>query len=210
MVTAGLLFVFCVIKSICPIQLVTDHYGYDVIWFVCVYLVGAWLYRYKEEAYAFMKKKALLLYLCSCVLIGVMSVVLYGILGKTSGATYYFSVPFHYNFLFCLTGAVGLFFVFGNLSVKEGKGADFIRKTGKYCFGVYLFHEHIDLRNKWYGVLAGVLNKAGENTFLYFVTELVFCVAVIFTAGICIDFIRSLLFDAVTQKVKSAALRKKK
>lgn len=192
-----LLAVFCGVKSICPIQLTMDKYGYDVLWFICLYLLGAWLSCYGDSAMAYMKKKALSLYLGSSLAIGCMTVALYLVLEKFSGAAYYYTVPFHYNFVFCLTGAVGLFFVFGNLSVKEGKGADCIRKISKYCFGVYLLHEHIDLRHYWYTVLGKVLNEGSEGNIFAFAAELLVCVTVIFVAGICIDFIRNLCFDGV-------------
>ncbi len=199
-VVALLLAVFCGVKSICPIQLTMDKYGYDILWFVCMYLLGAWFYACGNEAKLFMKKKALPLYVGSSLVIGGMVVALYMVLGKFSGAAYYFSVPYHYNFIFCLTGAVGLFFVFGNLSVKEGKGADFIRKISKYCFGVYLLHEHLDVRHYWYTVLGRIFGEGREENVLFFLAELFFCVAVIFVAGICIDFIRSICLGGLGRK----------
>ena len=193
-----LLTVFCGVKSICPIQLTMDKYGYDVLWFICLYLLGAWFSMQGEKVMTFMKKKALPLYLGSSLLIGGITIAFYIISGKLSGAVYYFTVPFHYNFVLCLTGAVGLFFVFGNLSVKEGKGADFIRKVSKYCFGVYLLHEHLDVRHYWYTVLGEVFGTGGETNIAAFFAEMIICVVVIFVAGICIDFIRNLCFDGIS------------
>ncbi len=208
-VLAALLFVFCGIKSICPIQLTMDKYGYDIIWFLCLYLLGAWLRSYGDAAIAYMRKKALPLYLASCFLIGILTVVLYQVTGSFSGTAYYYSVPFHYNFVFCLTGAVGLFFVFGNLSVKEGKGTDFIRKISKSCFGVYLLHEHLDLRHYWYSALIGIIDFPKGKIPGILVIELIICVVVIFTAGICIDLVRGLLFDRAAKWVQHMAFYQK-
>ncbi len=203
-VTGLLLAVFCGVKSICPIRLTMDRYGYDVLWFICVYLLGAWIYACGECTMQWMKKKAGLLYVGSALLIGTMVLALYGAAGKWEGAAYYFSVPFHYNFVFCLTAAVGLFFVFGNLSVKEGIWAEFIRKISKYCFGVYLLHEHLDVRHEWYRILGTVWAGGSKSGAAGFLLELVMCTAILFAAGIGIDFVRSCLFDRIEKWCRAA------
>lgn len=46
-ITIGLLLVyFCVFKSISPILLSTDHYGYDYPWFICLFLIAAYIKLY--------------------------------------------------------------------------------------------------------------------------------------------------------------------
>lgn len=198
----GLLLFFCGIKSICPLPLATDHYGYDLVWFICVYLVGAWLRSFGDDALVYMKKKALLIYVGSSLLISVITAVLYCLTGHFSGLAYYATVPFHYNFILCLLGAVGLFFVFRNWSIKEGKTAEIIRKIGKYCFGVYLFHEHLDIRYQWYPFLKRYSNPLGKEGLLMLFVELLFSLVVIFIIGIGIDFTRDLLFEAVSKRRK--------
>ena len=42
----SLLIFFSVAKSVLPMQLPTDHKGYDVLWFVCLYLLGGYFGRY--------------------------------------------------------------------------------------------------------------------------------------------------------------------
>lgn len=208
-VLACLLLIFCGIKTLCPIELVTDRYGYDIIWFICLYLTGAWLRSFGESALTFMKNKALLIYVGSSAVMGLAVIIFYYVTGLFSGAQYYFSVPWHYNYLFCLTGAIGLFFLFMNLKIKEGRGADLIRKIAQYCFGVYLFHEHLDINNLWYPLLKGMINPLQKSSVLMLLMELFVCLVVLYGAGLCIDFIRAVLFAVVSKGMKNTIIVRK-
>lgn len=201
-VTTGLLVVFCGIKSIVPVELAFDRYGYDLFWFVCVYLVAAWLKLYGSQVEEKLKKYGAFLYVGSCLLIFGMTLGLWKLIPLIGGIAYYFTVPFHYNFILCLTGAVGLFYTFVSIDIKEGKAAKIIRKAGKYCFGVYLLHEHLDVRHLWYQTLTGWMKPLGLSEVTAFVAGLLVCVVLIFVAGICIDFIRDKLFGVICGFVK--------
>lgn len=202
----GLLVLFCVIKSISPVAFPVDRYGYDLPWFICVYLIAAYLGLYGSD---FWKKHGLLIYAGSSILTFGMVVALWFVARRWDSFSYYFTVPFHYNFLLCLTGAIGLFYSFSHLRIKEGKMAAAIRKLGALSFGVYLFHEHMDIRPVWYEYLKRILNPAGKEGIGVFFRELLGSVVILFAVGIFIDVIRSLLFAAVGKKLaKTAAGRK--
>lgn len=201
-VLAFLLIVFCGIKSLCPVELTMDSYGYDVVWFVCVYLTGAWLRLYGKETLSEKAKKcALPVYAVSCLLIGGLILILYVLLQKVSSAAYYYTVLLHYNFFLCLTGAVGLFLFFEKLTLKEGKVTQIIRKTGKYCFGVYLFHEHLNLSKNWYPFLQKAVNPNRNEGVMYLFAELLFCVVVIYAIGIAIEACRVVLAGAMSRRL---------
>lgn len=189
-----LLLIFCGIKSICPIALPLDKYGYDLSWFICVYLTAAYLKRYGN---GFFERKAWGIYAGSSLLIFLMTVVLWGSLKYFPSAAYYFTVPFHYNFVLCFTGAVGLFYGFLKISLREGRGAELIRKAGKYSFGIYLFHEHPDIRHRWYPFIKGIVNPSGREGLLMLLVELLFSVMLLFLAGLFIEWIRTLLFGLI-------------
>ena len=57
----GFLLVFSVSKTVIPMQLPWDKYGYDSLWFVVLYLTGAYLRRY-ETCLSGKKWKAAILY----------------------------------------------------------------------------------------------------------------------------------------------------
>lgn len=196
-VTLACLFIlFSGIKSISPVVFVFDKYGYDMAWFVCVYLLAAYLSLYGWDLF---EKKGWLIYiLCALASYGI-NTAMWFLSQKWDSFRYYFTVPYHYNYLLCLLGAVGLFYGFSRVSVREGAGAGAIRKLGNLCFGVYLLHEHVDLRDRWYVWLREVINPEKKEGLFFFFQELVWCVAILFGAGIFIDWIRSMAFAGCTK-----------
>lgn len=191
---SGLFLILCGVKSICPIALATDRYGYDVSWFVFVYLLAAYLSIYGME---FIKRHAWKIYIGSSLMIFFMAAGSWYALRYFPKAAYYSTVPFHYNFIFCLTAAIGLCGGFLKLEWKEGKGAEIVRKLGGYSFGIYLLHEHPDLRHIWYPFLRKAVNPEGSGGTIMFLAELVFCIVILFAAGIFIEWIRIFLLDLI-------------
>lgn len=205
-VLAGLLILFSGIKSVSPVGFAFDRYGYDLPWFICVYLTGAYLGLYGKERAS---KRGWLLYAGSCLLGFGVNLAMWFLAGKWDSLSYYFTVPYHYNFFPCLAGAVGLLYGFSGISIKEGTAAKAVRKLGSLSFGVYLFHEHIDLRERWYGWLRERINPTGREGVLFFLWELFFCTALLFAAGILIDWIRSRLFGMAKAMLGNTKLFRK-
>lgn len=193
---AGLLILLCGIKSISPVVFAFDNYGYDLPWFICVYLVAAYLRQYRSKLFA---KWCWFLYAGSAAGGFFIALLMWFLSQRNDSFAYYFTVPYHYNFILCLTGAIGLFYGFHKISMKEGRFAPICRRLGSLCFGVYLLHEHIDIRYRWYGFLQGIINPTQKAGAAFFLLELFFCVIVLFTAGVVIDWIRGLLFHAVSR-----------
>ncbi len=202
----GLLILFCGIKSFSPIEFVVDNYGYDFAWFICVYLVAAYLGLYGSK---FFEKKGWMIYGLSALGSFLLQLLLWAVCQKSSSFAYYFTVPFHYNFILCLTGAIGLFYGFLQIRIKEGRLSQIIRKLGTLSFGIYLLHEHIDLRGIWYEFLGKVVNPGRNQGLPYFFAELFFCLFILFGAGILIDWMRSLLFAAAGNALGKTPLGKK-
>lgn len=187
-----LLLFFSVGKSLLPVSLVTDRYGYDYGWFLCLFLIAAYLRlygcRWLEE-----KHHGLWLYVGACLCIFVSSAAA-GLLGnKVKAFAYYAEMPYTYNHLLCLFAAVGLFSVFKKMRIREGRAADMIRRIAPYTFGVYLLHEHTLIRYEWMNWLQV---ETVRESFL-FLPHMLWCVCVVFLAGILVDFIRSWLFEKV-------------
>lgn len=199
----GLLILFSGIKSISPFAFAFDRYGYDLSWFICVYLTAAYLGMYGA---AFLENRGWLIYAGSCLVGFGVNVSMCCLSKRWDSLSYYFTVPFHYNYIFCLTGAIGLFYGFSKLQLAEGRFTEIIRKSGALCFGVYLFHEHIDLRGQWYGFLHGILNPGGNQGILFFLWELLCCTVILFAAGIILEWIRSRLFGIVFKRTKIYSL----
>lgn len=160
----GLLLLFCGLKSVVPIQFAMDRFGYDFGWFLCVYLLAAYIRLYGcpfiQDA-----KRAWELYIGCCLLIFAMGAGLYMINAKTGQFAYYMEVPYHYNFILCLLGAAGLFMAFRYVRIPKGKVSELICKLSPLTFGVYLFHEHIDIRNEWVGWMEEFICRQRRQVF---------------------------------------------
>ncbi len=212
------LFFFCILKSICPVQLSTDHAGYDFGWFICLYLLAAYGRRYgfvsllpAKMQYRLLKniyqggpsairsrekEAAFNLYLRSTSAIWLLSCVLWLVHDKTGALAYYAQVPFHYNALLTLTGALGIFEFFRHCTIPEGRTARVIRKLSPYTLGVYLIHEHRDLRDLWFPLVEKLLGQVPENP-LVFIGWVLAAAAIVYVVCTGIDWIRSRIFRAV-------------
>lgn len=217
-VIAGLLLFFSIGKSISPLQFATDKYGYDFGWFLVLYLIGGYIRRFGAGFFDSMKKGAAV-YLGSCALIAAAELFLTYLYEKYDVLAYYWTVPFHYNFLPCLTGALGLFFVFYHMHIREGRAAGLIRSVSPAVFGVYLIHEQNDVKERWFvwvNVLTGKLgealgvnlmqrmeNKAAVMSVLPYLGILVLQTAIVFTVCIAIDKARGALFAQLERRLRA-------
>lgn len=192
-ITIGLLLLFFSVgKSLSPVLLATDRYGYDFGWFLCLFLAAAYLRLYGIPIINH-KRRAGLLYLGSVLGIwGISS--LSGYLSRRGlPFTYYIDMPYCYNYILTLFGAVALFYVFSYVRIPEGKISRWICRIASYTFGVYLLHENIAVRELWQGWMG--VEKARES--FYFLPHMVICVLAVFLAGVMIDFVRECLFRKI-------------
>lgn len=190
-VTIVFVLFMCVEKSFLPVQIVFDKRGYDALWFICLFLVAAYIRLYGIK---FLKKPmwAALLYVAGCVLLMAENIALSVIYEKTGELEHLINTPYHYNHLFTFLAAVGLFTFFLKIQIKDGMLSSLICKIAPHTLGVYLLHEQVYVRYlwpKWLG--AGESQNAGM--FLIMAFGAVF---VVFTVGIIVDYLRSLLFKA--------------
>lgn len=195
-ITIGvLLFYYCVIKSLSPILLSTDNYGYDLGWFICLFLIAAYIRLYGIPFLEGMKK-SVGVYLISCAGIFVISALAGFICRKTGALKYYMDMPYCYNYFLTLLGSVALFYVFKQMKVKEGTLTTWICRIAPYTFGVYLLHENLAIRNLWQAWL-GVEGVKGSPLF---VLQMVFAVVIVFVFGMIVEFVRKKLFGLFDKK----------
>ena len=190
----GLLFWFCFIKSFVPVLFSIDRYGYDLGWFLCVYLIAAYIRKYNVTLF-YSAKKSLIVYLASCAVIFAMLIGLHYINYTRGGLIYYSTVPTHYNFIFTLTGALGLFSFFRFCRFRENAVAKAIRYIAPLTFGVYLIHEHIEIRDRWLIWLQNLIGPIPYSSVLLFAWHMVRCVLIVFCAGIFVDWVRMIIFE---------------
>lgn len=186
---ALLLIFFSLEKTIVPVYLATDRYGYDFGWFLCLFVTAGYIRLY---GISWLEKRshAVGLYGISCLGIWMLS-LFSNTLGKEIEVfARYADMPYTYNHLLCLTGAVSLFYVFQNVSLREGRVADAIRLLAPCTFGVYLLHEHILVRYRW---LEWLKADQVKGSFL-FLPHMIGCVLLVYGIGTAVDLARAWVF----------------
>lgn len=187
-----LLIVFSLEKTILPFQLTSDEHGYDVVWFLCLFLIAAYI-RFYGIPKLNKSWKGFLLYAGSCMGIFLLAVVIAFFSNRLDKFAYFVDNTFNYNHILCLLGAVGLFLGFLNWKMPEGKAAKIARAIAPYTFGVYLLHENREFRYLWPELLGVTQYGDGQWSVLHWLIS----IAVVFIVGIMVDYVRSLLFRLI-------------
>lgn len=193
-ITIVLMLLFLsVTKSIIPVQLTQDSFGYDALWFMCVFLVAAYIRLYGIPFFNSVKR-GVLCYALGGLLIFCWTMIIRIICLKTGMLESFVQNAYHYNHILNLFSAVALFYGFINWNISgEGKLARFICKVAPYTFGVYLLHEHVEIRWLWPAWCGADL---GENPVMMLVRSLL-SVLLIFVVGIIVDMARGKVFGIV-------------
>lgn len=193
---AVLLVIFSLWNTVLPFTIpVTDNEGMDIAWFVCIYLIAAYIRKYPEC----MKRKAyvyILGYAGWSFLVFVAGIALLwidGIVGKLGGyATNFYA----YNSLPVLVASVCLFMAFLKIEIKGGGIGRFINLIAGATFGVYLIHEHRYIRYLWQQWLH-VTDAVNEPWLLL---HLLGSILAVFAVCTCIELVRKWLFGLITNR----------
>lgn len=200
-----LLVVFSVTKSLIPIQIPTDKYGYDYGWFLCLYLIAGYLRMYGID-WINRIRKGLIIYLFFVIIIFGYSVFLGFLTHKGFPLAYAMDMNHSYNHIFVLLASVGIFYGFKYLKLEKNTMVKVCCKISPYTFGVYLLHEHLAIRSLW-PLWFGVDSVRGRITFL---PHMLLTVVVVFVIGIMIDYVRSCLFQTIEEVVNKIVCRVKR
>ncbi|MCM1101343.1 MAG: acyltransferase [Clostridium sp.] len=181
-----LLFTFCILKSILPFRLEEDGMGYDALWYLCVFLVAAYIRKF---GISFLQKA----WHCALLYIGGVAAVLaelfllrYVFL-RAGSFGLILKISFEYNHVWVLLASVGLFgwFLCGKGEGFLGKWAE---KAAPYVLGVYLLHENLGIRYEW-PALFGAGRIQNVPQLLLGVAAAVLCA---FITGVIVERLRSL------------------
>ena len=193
---AVLLIIFSAWNTIIPFTIpMTDHEGMDIAWFVCLYMIAAYLRKYPEC----MKRKRyqyVIGYVLCSVLIFVAGLFLLFVDSKVGKLGGYATNWYAYNSLPVLFGSVCLFIAFVKTEIKGIVLGRIINTLAGATFGVYLIHEHRYLRYLWQEWLGVKQFSEGPMMLPYMVG----CVLVVFLACTLVDLLRKSLFSLVTKR----------
>lgn len=211
-----LLFVFSLEKSVLPVRLELDGRGYDCLWYLCVFVAGAYLRRFGVP---FLKKKGrgAVLY-AACVLLAFGGAFALRRVYLTTGSLgRMLEVCLEYNHVLPFLGAAGLFAAFQKLRLSGRFGA-FICRISPYTLGVYLLHENLGFRytwQKWLGAETMLGSGAGrrvlgllrlETSPVRLVCMTLGAAVLVFAAGIFVEMLRVRLMRGLNRLLMNRAL----
>lgn len=183
-----------VFKTVIPIRLEEDGFGYNNFWFLIVFLIGAYfkLYGFKHLTTA---KRGVCLYFAGALLILLENTAIDFIVARFGHLKEIEGVSTEYNHIFVLLSAIGIFAAFVHKKeMKEGL-AKIVIALSPMALGVYLIHENLAFRYAW-PTWFGLNRAMGLNTTLFIL--LVFgAVICVYVAGTLVDFLRIKLFSVV-------------
>lgn len=189
LVIAGLLLIFSVPKTILPIHIPTDKYGYDFGWFLCLFVIAAYIRLYGIP-FLDKKGKSFAVYFLVVTAMWGMSLGFAFLSRKGLPLLYALDMIYCYNHVLVLIAALGLFYTFLYIRIPQGAVSNIICRISSYSLGVYLLHENLAVRTKWQ-FWAGI--EQVKNGFEIFPHMLITVIAV-FIAGVMVDFVRDCIF----------------
>lgn len=173
----------------------TDREGMDIPWFICLYVIAAYLKKYPDCIKG--KKVWYLLGYFSCstlvFLFGFGCMLAEKTIGKLGG---YATMLYAYNSLAVLASSLCLFVYFTKLKIS-GKGiGNVINTVAAATFGVYLIHEHRYLRYLWPQWLGVEANADKSWMILHWFGSII----LIFVLCAVLEWIRKRIFVLVTER----------
>lgn len=180
---------FSFAKSLIPVHVPTDKYGYDFGWFLCLYLLAAYIRLYGFSWFNRIRK-GMIIYLISVITNWGYTILLAVLSRHGLPLTYAMDMNHSYNHILVLIASVGLFYCFKYMRFSRNSFCGLAGRLAPFTFGVYLFHENAAIRDIWHK-LAGVAMV--KESFL-FLPHMVITVLIVFTIGILIDYMRACIF----------------
>ena len=179
-------------KSFLPVRFEEDEFGYNFLWFLIVFLIGAYFRLYGFER---IKKpsQGFILYGLASVLTFAEVLIIDLIHTKTGHLSEILNVATEYNQIWVLLSAIGLFTAFINMKEHDGKTSKVICSLSPMALGIYLFHESLSFRYNWQKWL-GIYDTLSLPTGI-FICKLFSAAIVIFVFGLIIDFVRIKFFS---------------
>jgi len=187
----GLLVIFCGFKSVNPYQIPWDRYGEDLPWFICVFLIGAYIKVYGIKIFDTFKK-SISIYILATVGGFLIKIIASEIMIHTGKMWYYADMTTCNNYITILLASIALFYAFTYVDFSNS----FINLLGAHTFGIYLLHNNILIEDKWQHWL-GIDYAYGK---WWQPIHMILSVVAVIIVGTFIDILRAQLFGIFTRK----------
>lgn len=195
---------FVVPGTVLPARFTADSTGgYGILWFACLYIIGAYLQKYDLLKKIPKPMCFLMAFVMSSLLF--LSGVILEIIHKKGLIPDWWGLCYGYLSLPVVASAVFLFQGLKDFEVKKQKLSGVVKWLSANSLGVYLLHVN--------GSVGGVLyteifkNEKYFNS-PYMVLHFILFVVSVFAAGIVTEAVRVRMFGKINDRLSSAAERK--
>ena len=208
-----LLIIFSILPTITGLRFFQNN-GYTLYNFVLLYFIGAYLREYpirKSYLFKYVKKNAFQL-ICIISFLGLafLNLLLYRFGEQISSYSNILAeignnittTTFFYSNPIIILQSICFFCFFETLDIKS----KFINKIASLSLGVYLIHEHIQIRTSLYQLLK--IND-GPITSYHFIWYIFVIAVLIFVVCLIIEWIRQIIFSFIYNRKISKKIRKK-
>lgn len=191
-----LLAAFSIPKVILPVAIPYDKGGYDLIWFLVLYLIAAYIRFYGLPILDSSKKSGLF------YLIFVLAVFMWNM---GIGYFYFYTGKFQdqlgealqYNHILNLLASVAFFGIFFHGNIKSTNLSRLILKVSPYALGVYLLHEQTQMRYLWPELLQ--VHEIGQTR--WFLPHFILTVLGIFLVGLSVEAFRNKVMNLLEKLI---------
>ena len=198
-----LILLLILMQVIIPTFTITDFEFSNVIWFMTLYIIGAYIRKFPNKWIDNIKINKIITVLS--IMIVAFSIIVLNILAQKIQAISQFTTYFtSMNSIFIVMASVSLFLVFRNMKIKN---SNFINNIATTMFGVYLIHTNIFMREFIWIDIFKVNTYLNANTFAL-ILNIILSVTAVFIVCIVIDLIRQKLIEPLEIKVVQLLYKK--
>lgn len=158
----------------------SSNRGMSWIWFINLYLISAYIKKYKNDVGS---KKHLLYYALFVVILFASKIILTILMQKLFSTTKLTTIFYNYNSPLCLLAAINIFIYFKNINIKS-KFEKTILCLSNSTLMVYIIHENEHLRNVIFGKLI-----VGTDNILINLLQLLLSIVGIYGISVIINLI---------------------
>lgn len=190
----NLIVILMLVEVFIPTISASDFQYSSIIWFITLYLIGAYISIYKK----FNDRN-----ICAIVGMGsyaiiVISIILFEFIGTkikiiSQHTTYFTKI----NTIFCVLASIGIFLYFKNIKVFHN---GFINNVSSTTLGIYLIHDNKYIRPI---IWNNIINAKKYIDEFYFLGYSIISILIVFIVCAFIERIRQLFFNKLIFKLSN-------
>ena len=147
-----------------------DANGYSVVWFIFVYLVGAYIRRFEILV---SRKYCMLLIACCTVLMAISKICVEFAADRVESLRPYSSFLYYNNTPPVLTISVALLVIFKQISITGKRLIKAILWYSSCCLGVYLIHMHVGLSSVYWPFVKKIMHAGSISFYLILIAVVI-------------------------------------